>query len=393
MNKHSPAKKRLRIGIVCYPTFGGSGVVATELGLNLIRRGHEVHFVCYSVPLRLREYHKNLYYHVVDVLPYPLFKYTPYDLALASTLVDVVRKHDLQLVHVHYAVPHSISAHLAREMLSESRGLKIVTTLHGTDITIVGADKSYRTATRFGIDRSDGVTAVSQYLADATKRLFGTKLDIAVIPNSVNLQRFRPAKNRRAGKKRLAHHSEKIIAHASNFRPVKRVSDVVKIFHLVQQDVPSRLILLGDGPEMVHVVAQIDKLNLRDKVTFFGPIEDVENVLPYADLFLLPTGKPGESFGLAALESMACSVPVISTKAGGTREVIDNGKDGFLCDVGDIKKMSRLAIRAFKTPGALSKMGRAARRKAERSFPPDRIAAEYEAFYLSVLGGEQGSGE
>jgi len=174
---------------------------------------------------------------------------------------------------------------------------------------------------------------------------------------------------------------------------VKRVSDVVKIFHLVQQDVPSRLILLGDGPEMVHVVAQIDKLNLRDKVTFFGPIEDVENVLPYADLFLLPTGKPGESFGLAALESMACSVPVISTKAGGTREVIDNGKDGFLCDVGDIKKMSRLAIRAFKTPGALSKMGRAARRKAERSFPPDRIAAEYEAFYLSVLGGEQGSGE
>lgn len=380
-------RRKLRIGIVCYPTFGGSGVVATELGLNLIRRGHEVHFVCYSVPLRLREYHKNLYYHVVDVLPYPLFKYTPYDLALASTLVDVVRKHALEVVHVHYAVPHSISAHLAREMLGESGDFRTVTTLHGTDITIVGTDKSYRTATQFSIEKSDGVTAVSDYLARATRRLFGKTLPIKVIPNSVNLNRFRPVRNRSVGRRRLARRGERIIAHASNFRPVKRVADVIRVFHRIQQSMPARLILLGDGPEMPHVVAQVDKLELRDHVTFFGPIEDVENVLPYADLFLLPTGRPGESFGLAALESMACGVPVIATRAGGTPEVIDNGENGFLCDVGKVDCMADVAIEALGDRRQLAALGRAARRKAEVAFPPEEITRQYERFYLDLIDG------
>jgi len=385
MNTRAARRRKIRVGIVCYPTFGGSGVVATELGLNLIRRGHEVHFVCYSVPLRLREYHKNLYYHVVDVLPYPLFKYTPYDLALASTLVDVVRKHELELVHVHYAVPHSISAHLAREMLGNGQPLKIITTLHGTDITIVGTDKSYRTATQFGIDRSDGVTAVSHYLANATRRLFRKSVDIEVIPNSVNLNRFKPARNRRAGKRRLARPNEKIVAHASNFRPVKRVADVVRVFHLIQKKVPARLILLGDGPEMTHVVAQVDKLGLRDQVTFFGPIDDVENVLPYTDLFLLPSGKPGESFGLAALESMACGVPVIASSAGGTPEVIDNGVNGYLCGVGKVGCMAELALEALTDAKRMASLGKAARRKAETAFAPDDVTAMYEAFYLKIL--------
>lgn len=379
-------RRKLRVGIVCYPTFGGSGVVATELGLNLIRRGHEVHFVCYSVPLRLREYHKNLYYHVVDVLPYPLFKYTPYDLALASTLVDVVRKHALEIIHVHYAVPHSISAHLAREMLGDEGTFKTVTTLHGTDITIVGTDKSYRTATRFSIEKSDGITAVSEYLAKATRRLFGPKLQIEVIPNSVNLERFRPVRNRATGRRRLARRGERIIAHASNFRPVKRVADVVKAFHRIRKAMPARLILLGDGPEMPGVVALVDKLELRDHVTFFGPIEDVENVLPYADLFLLPTGRPGESFGLAALESMACGVPVIATRAGGTPEVIENGVDGYLCDVGKVDCMADLAVEALSDRKHLAALGRAARRKAERVFPPDQVTEQYERFYLDLIG-------
>ncbi|MBN2492610.1 MAG: N-acetyl-alpha-D-glucosaminyl L-malate synthase BshA [Planctomycetes bacterium] len=378
-------RRKLRIGIVCYPTFGGSGVVATELGLNLIRRGHEVHFICYAVPLRLREYHKNLYYHVVDVLPYPLFKFAPYDLALASTIVEVVRKHRLEMLHVHYAVPHSISAYLAREMLGAQATFKTVTTLHGTDITLVGADKSYRVATHFGIARSDGVTAVSRYLAQATQRRFGADLAIRVIPNCVNLTRFRPARRRLAGKRRLAQRGEKILVHASNFRAVKRVADVVKIFHRVQHTLPARLVLLGDGPEMSHVVALVDKLRLRDRVTFFGPIEDVENVLPYTDLFLLPSGKPGESFGLAALESMACGVPVIASREGGTPEVIDDGENGYLCAAGDVAGMAAQATAVLSSPARLLRLGRAARRKAETAFPPEGITAQYEALYFELL--------
>lgn len=374
-----------RIGIVCYPTFGGSGVVATELGLNLIRRGHEVHFVCYAVPLRLREYHQNLYYHVVEVLPYPLFKYSPYDLALASTLVDVVKKHALDLVHVHYAVPHAISAHLAREMAGPKHSFKTVTTLHGTDITIVGAERSYRVATEFGLRKSDGVTAVSESLAETTHRLFGAETPIEVIPNSVNLDRFRPRKNRREARRRLARRSEKIIAHASNFRPVKRVQDVVKVFRKIREKVPARLIMLGDGPEMSKVVSLVDRYGLRQSVTFFGPIEDIENVLPYADMFLLPTGKPGESFGLAALESMACGVPVISTRLGGTPEVVTHEETGFLCEVGDVDCMAAVAIDALSDPKTLRRMGAAARRRAERLFDPADITAQYEAYYERIL--------
>ncbi len=376
---------RRRIGIVCYPTFGGSGVVATELGLNLIRRGHEVHFVCYAVPLRLREYHQNLYYHVVEVLPYPLFKYSPYDLALASTLVDVVKKHELDLVHVHYAVPHAISAHLAREMAGEKHAFKTVTTLHGTDITIVGAERSYRVATEFGLRKSDGVTAVSDSLAATTRRLFGNETPIEVIPNSVNLERFRPRKNRREARRRLARPGEKIIAHASNFRPVKRVHDVVKVFRKIREKVPARLIMLGDGPEMSKVVSLVDRYGLRQSVTFFGPIEDIENVLPYADMFLLPTGKPGESFGLAALESMACGVPVISTRLGGTPEVVVHEETGFLCDVGDVECMAAMAVSALTDPRRLRKLGNAARRRAERLYDPADITALYESYYERIL--------
>lgn len=386
--KRAPTKRPargLKVGIVCYPTFGGSGVVATELGLNLIRRGHEVHFICYSVPLRLREYHSNLYYHVVDVLPYPLFKYSPYDLALASTLVDVVKKHKLEIVHVHYAVPHSIAAHLAREMVGGKVDFRTVTTLHGTDITIVGAQKSYRTATKFGIERSDGVTAVSQSLADATKKLFGDVKPIEVIPNSVNLSRFKPVKNGKTERRRLAKPDEKILVHASNFRPVKRVPDVVRIFDRVRKKLPARLVLLGDGPEMSKIVQLVDRLGLRQSVTFFGPVEDIENVLPYTDLFLLPSGRPGESFGLAALESMACGVPVVATDYGGIPEVIDHGVNGYLCDVGDVECMSNLAIQALSDGRLHARLRRAARRKAETAFQPETITQRYEELYFRLL--------
>ena len=265
---------------------------------------------------------------------------------------------------------------------------KTITTLHGTDITIIGALKSYRTATRFGIEKSDGVTAVSHSLANATTKLVGKQHNIEVIHNSVDLKRFRPIKDRRAGKRRLARQGEKIIAHASNFRPVKRVTDVIKIFRGIQLKVPARLILLGDGPEMSRVVSLVDRFRLRDKVTFLGPIEDVENVLPYADLFLLPSGRPGESFGLAALESMACGVPVISTTCGGTPEVIDDGINGHLCKVGAVDRMSSLAIKTLTTSGMREKMGRAARKRAEKAFPPELITEQYEAFYLKILGAE-----
>jgi N-acetyl-alpha-D-glucosaminyl L-malate synthase BshA len=371
----------LRVAISCYPTFGGSGVVATELGIALADRGHRVHFISYAQPQRLREFHERITYHEVDVATYPLFKYPPYDLALASKMIEVAASHGLDLVHVHYAIPHAISAYLAREMIGD-RKLKVVTTLHGTDITLVGNNKAYFPATRFGIQRSDAVTAVSDYLKRETIRTFGVGHDVVVVPNFVDTQRFRPDAPA-ARKKSFRRRGERVLAHVSNFRPVKRIADVIHVFALVARKMPARLLMIGDGPELPNAERLVDELGLRERVEFFGLMEAVEAVLPQADLFLLPS--EFESFGLAALEAMACGVPVIVTETGGTGEVVEHGVGGYLCRVGDIECMAQTALDVFSDPALLRRLKRSARLTAVRRFRRDRVVQRYEEVYRGVL--------
>src|SRR5208282_5402813 len=374
----------MRIGITCYPTYGGSGVVATELGIELAALGHEVHFISYSQPFRLSGRDDGIFYHEVPVSSYPLFEFPPYDLALASRMAEVAEFCDLDLLHVHYAIPHSVSALLARQMLAaRGRKLPFVTTLHGTDITLVGLDRSYLPITRFAIEESDGVTSISQYLKDKTLEEFHIKNPIEVVPNFVNCDVYKPLEDRAAARQRYAGPDEKILIHLSNFRPVKRVTDVVKIFAKVVERVPAKLLLVGDGPDRSSAEWLAHSLGIQDRVVFLGKQESVNELLPVADLMLMPSEL--ESFGLAALEAMACRVPTIGTRVGGVPELIDDGVTGRLFSVGDTDSMAEAAVELLRDQAKLETMGAAGRQSAQQRFCATRIIPLYEAYYEQVL--------
>jgi L-malate glycosyltransferase len=378
----------MRIGITCYPTYGGSGVVATELGLELARRGHQIHFISYSQPIRLTEPQANIHYHEVEVSRYPLFEYPPYDLALATRMAEVAEIYDLDLLHVHYAIPHSVSAMLARQMLScdrtrARRHLPYVTTLHGTDITLVGADPSYLPITRFSINQSDGVTSISNYLRQRTVEVFDVQTPIEVIPNFVNCDLYERTPEVMALRSEYATADEKLLVHLSNFRPVKRVQDVIEIFYRVQKIVPSRLLMIGDGPERSRAEWLAVNKGIHNKIDFLGKQDRVHEKLGVADVMLLPSDL--ESFGLAALEAMACEVVPIATNAGGVPEVIDHGESGFLANVGDVDAMAAYAIEVLSDDEKLKRMGEQARARAQARFCASKIIPMYERYYRTVL--------
>ncbi|HMK30964.1 MAG TPA: N-acetyl-alpha-D-glucosaminyl L-malate synthase BshA [Terriglobales bacterium] len=376
----------MKIGITCYPTYGGSGVVATELGIELAQLGHEIHFIAYSQPFRLRENQPNIYYHQVEVSHYPLFDYPPYDLALATRMAEVAQIYGLDLLHVHYAIPHSVSALLAKQMIGSGpkpRRLPFVTTLHGTDITLVGADRSYLPITRFSIEQSDGVTAISNYLRDRTFAEFKIQNQIQVIYNFVNCDVYRrdPAAQRRRSD--FAAPDERLLVHLSNFRPVKRIWDVVEIFDRVQKQVPSRLLLIGDGPDRSRAEWMAVDKGIHNRITFLGKQDMVHEKLALADVMLLPSEL--ESFGLAALEAMACEVVPVATGVGGVPEVIEDGRTGFLARVGDVDTMARQAIDILSDEARLRQMGQRARASALSRFCHSKIIPQYEEFYRNVL--------
>jgi N-acetyl-alpha-D-glucosaminyl L-malate synthase BshA len=378
----------MRIGITCYPTYGGSGVVATELGIELAARGHEVHFISYSQPFRLSGRDNGILYHEVPVSSYPLFEFPPYDLALASRMAEVAEFYELDLLHVHYAIPHSVSALLARQMLAaRGRRLPFVTTLHGTDITLVGLDRSYLPITKYAIQESDGVTSISNYLKEKTLEDFEITRPIEVIPNFVNCDEYAPIKDEAARAKarlRLAKPGEAILMHLSNFRPVKRVVDVVKIFAGVVREVPAQLVLVGDGPERSAAEWLAHDLQINDKVHFMGKQERVDELLPLADLMVMPSEL--ESFGLAALEAMACKVPSNATRVGGVTELIDDGVTGLLYPVGDVEDMAKGAVSLLKDRDRLEAMRDAGRKTAQSRFCSSLVVPQYVKYYEQVLG-------
>jgi N-acetyl-alpha-D-glucosaminyl L-malate synthase BshA len=380
----------MRIGITCYPTYGGSGVVATELGIELAALGHEVHFISYSQPFRLSGRDEGIHYHEVPVSNYPLFEFPPYDLALASRMAEVAEFNELDLLHVHYAIPHSVSALLARQILaSKGRRLPFVTTLHGTDITLVGLDRSYLPITRYAIQESDGVTSISNYLKEETIKHFGIARPIEVVTNFVNCDVYLPIKDeaaRAVARARLARPDEAILMHLSNFRPVKRVMDVVKVFALVAREVPARLLLVGDGPDRSTAEWLAHDLQIHDKIHFMGKQERVNELLPLADLMLMPSAL--ESFGLAALEAMACKVPSIATRVGGVPELIDDGITGLLYPVGDVEAMAAGALSLLKDRNRLQAMRDAGRKTAQKRFCASLVVPQYVKYYESVLDGQ-----
>lgn len=371
----------MKIGIVCYPTFGGSGVVATELGIALAKKGHKVHFITYSQPTRLDFFNENLFYHEVDIRTYPLFLYPPYELALASTMVNVIQYEELDLLHVHYAIPHASAAYMAKQILrTEGHDIPVITTLHGTDITLVGKDASYEPVVTFSINESDGVTAVSEDLKEDTYKHFKVTKNIEVIPNFIDLQRFKKQKKDHF-KKAICPEDEKLIVHTSNFRKVKRVEDVVKIFSNIRRQTSAKLLLVGDGPERNFIETLCRELDIGDDVRFLGKLEAVEEVLSVADLFLMPSEK--ESFGLAALEAMACEVPVISSNTGGLPELMVDGKTGFMSDVGDVKEMSKNALFILSDENLPKFKAQALKRAQE--FDVEIILPHYEKYYREVV--------
>src|SRR5580704_9568283 len=376
----------MKIGITCYPTYGGSGVVATELGLELAQRGHEIHFISYAPPIRLRGSEPNIHYHEVEVSRYPLFDYPPYDLALATRMAEVAQLYDLDLLHVHYAIPHSVSALLARQMLGDGprgRRLPFVTTLHGTDITLVGLDRSYLPITRYSINQSDGVTAVSNYLRDRTLRVFDVRKEIEVIYNSVNCDVYCRPKNFAELRLEYAPKEERLLVHLSNFRPVKRLSDVIEIFDRVRKQVPSKLMLIGDGPDRSVAEWLAVQKGIHEDVLFLGKQDQVQEKLAAADIMLMPSEL--ESFGLAALEAMACEVVPIVTRVGGVPEVVEHGVSGYMADVGDVATMARFATELLSDSARLKQMGEQARNAARARFCASEIIPIYEEFYRKVL--------
>jgi len=370
----------VNIGIACYPTYGGSGVVATELGLKMAARGHQVHFITYAMPFRFDGYQPNVFFHEVEVPRYPLFEYPPYSLALASTLADTATRQELDILHCHYALPHAASAYLARQMIE--RALPIVTTLHGTDITIVGNDPSFLPITRFSIERSDAVTAVSSWLRDRTRIELGVEADIDVVPNFIDGAEFARV-TRPDCSDAMAPGGEHVLVHVSNFRPVKRVHDVIEVFARVRAKVTARLLLIGDGPERPAAEQLCRELGVDDDVVFLGKQAVLPPLLSCACLFLLTSD--AESFGLAALEAMACEVPVIGTDAGGLPEVVEQGVTGMLRPVGDVEGMAVDALHILGDRELHKKMALAARARALREFDPDRVVAQYEAIYRRVI--------
>ncbi|MGA3185505.1 MAG: N-acetyl-alpha-D-glucosaminyl L-malate synthase BshA [Bryobacteraceae bacterium] len=366
----------MKIGITCYPTYGGSGIVATELGLELAARGHEVHFITYANPIRLDPGLPRIHYHEVEVSAYPLFLYPPYCLALASRMAEVAACYDLDLLHVHYAIPHSIAALLAQQMMAVQRRLPFVTTLHGTDITLVGADRSYFPITKFSIEKSDGITTISKYLQDRTREVFGVANEIRVIHNFVNCDLYKPDPERQP--------KEKQLIHLSNFRPVKRVLDCIRILHEVRKSTPAHLVMVGDGPERGPAEMLARELRVESHVSFLGKQDHVERLIPKHHILLMPSEM--EAFGLAALEAMACGLPPVATRVGGVSELISDGVDGFLEPAGDIAAQAARVVSLLTDDALYQRMSAAARHSAETRYSTSLIIPQYEQYYTEVCG-------
>lgn len=366
----------MKIGITCYPTYGGSGIVATELGLELALRGHEIHFISYAAPIRLDTTLDNIHYHEVEVVNYPLFQFPPYCLALASRMAEVAERYELDLLHVHYAIPHSVSAMLAQQMIATRRKLPFVTTLHGTDVTLVGVDPSYFPITKFSIEKSDGVTVVSDFLRQETREVFGITRPIELIHNFVNCDLYRPAENRPP-------HPRPRLLHISNFRPVKRILDCIRVFAAVSKEVDAELWMAGDGPERSPAERLAYELGVASSIRFLGKQDHIERLIPQTDILLMPSER--EAFGLAALEAMACGVPPVAAKSGGVTELIQDGIDGFLAPVGDVQALANCTLRLLKDSALAKKMAMAARHTAESRFATAAIIPQYEQFYRAVL--------
>ncbi len=371
----------MRIGITCYPTYGGSGVVATELGIELAARGHDIHFISYAMPVRITEAAGRIHFHEVEMMNYPLFDHPPYTLALATAMTNVAVNESLDLLHVHYAIPHSVSAYLARAMLKPRR-LPFVTTLHGTDITLVGLDRSYLPITKFSIEESDGVTAISNYLREVTLREFDIHRPVDLIPNFVNCEVFIPGNGKRR-REEFAPKGEKILAHLSNFRPVKRLPDVIEIFALVRREIPAKLLMIGDGPDRMTAEWMARDKKIASDVIFLGKQNQVQDLLACADVLLLPSEL--ESFGLAALEGMACGVPAVCSRVGGVPEVITDGVEGYLVTPRDVQTMAARALEILSSPEKQKEMSQAARQRALRQFCTEKIIPLYEDLYQRVL--------
>ena len=378
------SRRKLNLGIVCHPAYGGSGVVASELGLELAARGHHVHFFSHSLPFRVPDAHPNTFFHEVEVTSYPLFKYPPYTLALATKLAEVCRKQPLDVLHVHYAIPHAVAAWLCTQMLPPEQRPATITTLHGTDITLVGLDNSFFEITRFSLDRSDGITAVSDQLAGETLRRFSTGRPVKIIPNFVDSDKFTPELRSQSRRSAFARPGEFLLGHISNFRPVKRVLDVIRTFHILHRSLPARLVMIGEGVDLEPARNLAAELGILEHITFLGPVDRIPEVLSQLDLFLLPSEY--ESFGLAALEAMACGVPVVASRTGGLPEVIEDGKCGYLCEVGDVKTMAERAAELLGDKQKITRFSAAARERAQSEFEPSRIVDTYEDFYLQIIG-------
>ncbi|MCS6809357.1 MAG: N-acetyl-alpha-D-glucosaminyl L-malate synthase BshA [Bacteroidota bacterium] len=373
----------MNIGIVCYPTYGGSGVVATELGKALAAQGYQVHFITYAMPFRLDGFYNNVFYHEVEMPHYPLFEFQLYTLSLASTMVDVIRYEKLDILHVHYAIPHATSAYLAKQIIRKERDIKIVTTLHGTDITLIGLEPSFLPLVKFSIEESDAVTSVSRFLREKTLSNFNIKnKEIHVIPNFIDTTVYKPSQE--CGlRKQYAPHGEKILMHVSNFRPVKRVSDTVKILHEVLKTVAAKLILIGDGPERSEAERLSRELGIDDHVRFLGKQTALPQILSAADVFLLPS--QSESFGLAALEAMSCGVPVVATSSGGIPEVVVHGETGYIAEIGDTARMARYVVDLLTNPKKHRRFSEASRRRAVEEFDTRLLLPHYIALYERLL--------
>ncbi|MDT8323269.1 MAG: N-acetyl-alpha-D-glucosaminyl L-malate synthase BshA [Bacteroidota bacterium] len=371
----------MKIGITCYPTFGGSGVVATELGLALADRGHEVHFVTYDRPFRLDHFHDRVYFHGVEMAKYPLFEFDMYTLALTSKLVEVTQYQELDILHMHYAIPHAVSAYLARQILGKGN-IKTVTTLHGTDSTLVGLEPSFLPLMRFALENSDGVTAVSRFLRDKTVATYQLDKDIETIPNFIDSEAYAPRESCQY-KELFAPNGEKVMVHTSNFRPVKRVPDVIRTFATVRAQLPAKLILIGDGPERSESETLCRELNILEDVRFLGKQDALVDILAASDLFILPS--QSESFGLSALEAMSCGLPVISTSIGGIPEVNLHAETGYIAEIGDTDRMARYAVELFTNEAKYAAFSRAARRRAVEVYDKEKIVPLYEDFYRRIL--------
>jgi N-acetyl-alpha-D-glucosaminyl L-malate synthase BshA len=371
----------MKIGITCYPTYGGSGVVATELGKGLAKRGHQIHFISYAMPMRLDRFMNNIFYHEVEMATYPLFEFPLYTPALASKMVEVARFEKLDLIHAHYAIPHATSAYIAKQILNDEH-LRIITTLHGTDITLIGLEPSFLSVMKFSIEKSDGVTAVSRFLKEKTITNYGINKEIEVIPNFVDTALFKRMADTKL-RKTIAPNGERILIHISNFRLVKRVTDVIRIFNLVLKKIPSKLVLVGDGPDRSSCENLCRELELGDSVKFLGKQAELVELLSAADLFLMPS--QSESFGLSALEAMACEVPVISSSVGGLPELVVHGETGYIAEIGDVERMAKYAIELLSNNTRREMFAKAGRKRAVENFDIDEIVGVYERHYERVL--------